>query len=37
VFGQACGPRGSSGRAGSSNTVSLEDVRRELAAKRARR
>ena len=37
VFGQAWGPRDSSGRAGSSNTVSLEDVRRELAAKRARR
>ena len=37
VFGQAWGPRDSFGRAGSSNTVSLEDVRRELAAKRARR
>jgi hypothetical protein len=37
VFGQAWGPRDSSGRTGSSNTVSLEDVRRELAAKRARR
>jgi len=37
VFGQAWAPRDSSGRAGPSNTVSLEDMRRQLAAKRARR
>jgi malonyl-CoA O-methyltransferase len=37
VFGQAWSPRESSGRPSSPNTVSLEDMRRQLAAKRARR
>ncbi len=37
VFGQAWGPRESPGRAASPNTVSLEDMRRQLAARRGRR
>ena len=37
VFGQAWSPRESSGRLSSPNTVSLEDMRRQLAAKRAPR
>jgi malonyl-CoA O-methyltransferase len=37
VFGQAWGPRESPGRLASSNMVSLEDMRRQLGAKRDRR
>ncbi|MGD0490059.1 MAG: malonyl-ACP O-methyltransferase BioC [Steroidobacteraceae bacterium] len=37
VFGQAWGPRESPDRLASSNTVSLEDMRRQLAGKRGRR
>jgi malonyl-CoA O-methyltransferase len=37
VFGQAWGPRESAGRLASSNTVSLEAMRRQLGAKRSRR
>jgi malonyl-CoA O-methyltransferase len=37
VFGQAWGPRESAGRSGTANTVSLEDMRRQLAAKRTPR
>ena len=37
VFGQAWSPRDPAGRAGSSNTVSLEAMRHQLAAKRTRR
>ena len=37
VFGQAWGPRESPGRLASSNRVSLEDMRRQLGAKRGHR
>lgn len=37
VFGQAWSPRESAGRSGESNTVSLEEVRRQLASRRGRR
>jgi len=37
VFGQAWCPRESSGRSGGSNTVSLDEVRRQLASRRGRR
>lgn len=37
VFGQAWGPRESSARPASPNTVSLEEMRRQLAGKRGRR
>jgi malonyl-CoA O-methyltransferase len=37
VFGQAWGPRESPGGLASSNTVSLQDMRRQLGAKRGRR
>jgi malonyl-CoA O-methyltransferase len=36
VFGQAWAPREAQGRLGSPNTISLEDMRRQLAAKRGR-